>query len=69
MQHGRLAAERIGKGIAHYTAQIGRSGLDDGAMVRLIRDYLPVIEAFDPLYIEEMRGIAEGADVAFEQIV
>ena len=69
VQHGRLAADRIGKGIAHYTAQIGRSGLDEVAMVGLIRDYLPVIEAFDPLYIEEMRGIAKGADVAFEQIV
>jgi isopenicillin-N N-acyltransferase-like protein len=69
VQHGRLAAERIGKGIAHYTAQIGRSGLDEGAVVALIRDYLPVIEAFDPLYVEEMHGIAAGADVAFEQIV
>ena len=34
-----------------------------------MRDYLPVIEAFEPTYVEEMRGIAEGADVPFEEVV
>jgi isopenicillin-N N-acyltransferase-like protein len=69
VQHGRAAADRIRKGVAHYTAQIGRSGLDELDIVALVRDYLPVIEGFDPLYIEEMRGIAQGAEVPFEQIV
>jgi isopenicillin-N N-acyltransferase-like protein len=68
VQHGRAAGERIRKGIAHYTAQIGRSGLGEREIVGLVRDYMPVIEAFDPLYVEEMRGIAEGAGVAFEHI-
>ena len=68
VQHGRAVADRIRKGISHYTAQIGRSGLGEAEIVRLVRDYLPVIEAFDSLYIEEMRGIAEGAEVPFEHI-
>src|SRR5207302_1597920 len=34
----------------------------------LVGDYLPVIERFDPAYVEEMRGIAEGAQVPFEDI-
>ena len=68
VMHGRAAAGRIRKGIAHYTAQIGRSGLGERDITALVREYLPVIEAFDSLYIEEMRGIAEGADVPFEHI-
>ena len=69
VQHGRAAADRIRKGVAHYTAQIGRSGLGEHGIDALVRDYLPVIEGFDPLYIEEMRGIAQGAGMPFEQIV
>lgn len=68
VQHGRAAAARIRKGIGHYTAQIARSGLDERAIVGLVRDYLPIIEAFDPLYVDEMRGIAVGAEVPFEHI-
>lgn len=68
VQHGRAAADRIRKGIAHYTAQIGRSGLGEKEIAGLVRDYLPVIEAFDPLYVEEMKGIARGADVSFEHV-
>lgn len=68
VQHGRAAADRIRKGVAHYTVQIGRSGLGEQEIVALVREYLPVIEGFDPLYIEEMRGIAQGAEMAFEQI-
>ncbi len=68
VQHGRAAAVRIRKGIAHYTAQIARSGLGEQDIVGLVRDYLPIIESFDPLYIEEMQGIAVGAEVPFEHI-
>src|SRR5690606_26494230 len=35
----------------------------------LTQAFLPAIEAFDASYVEEMRGIAEGADVPFEHIV
>ena len=68
VQHGRAAADRIRKGVAHYTAQIARCGLGERDIVGLVRDYLPIIEAFDPLYIEEMQGIARGAEVPFEHI-
>lgn len=68
VQHGRAAAGRMRKGIAHYTAQIARSGLSERDIVGLVRDYLPIVEAFDPLYIEEMQGIALGADVPFEHV-
>lgn|GEM_PF-4508220 len=50
MQHGRQARERIRNGIAHYTVQIARSGLDGAGIAAMVRDYMPIIEAFDPLY-------------------
>ncbi len=69
LQHGRQAAERIRRGIAHYSAQLARSAFDADALRTSVHDYLPVIEAFDAGYVEEMRGIAEGAQVPFEHIV
>jgi isopenicillin-N N-acyltransferase like protein len=68
-QHGRQAAERIRRGIGHYGAQLEKLALDAPAIRRLVRGYLPVIEEFDDTYVPEMRGIAEGAGVAFEQVV
>jgi len=68
-QYGQKAAGRIKKGTTHYFAQLKELSLDAKGVAELVRDYLPVIEGFDPGYIEEMRGIAEGADVPFEDVV
>ncbi|HEX9213109.1 MAG TPA: C45 family peptidase [Bradyrhizobium sp.] len=68
-QYGQKAAGRIKKGTSHYFAQLKELSLDAKGVAELVRDYLPVIEAFEPSYIEEMRGIAAGADVPFEDIV
>ncbi|GHD61551.1 peptidase C45 [Thalassobaculum fulvum] len=68
-QYGRQAGERIAKGVSHYTAQLQHLGLGWPAVRALVDDYLPVIERFDPDYVEEMRGIADGAAVPFEEIV
>ena len=68
-QYGRLAADRIRKGTSHYFAQLKELSLDAAGVAELVRDYLPVIEAFEPAFIDEMHGIAEGAGVPFEDIV
>jgi isopenicillin-N N-acyltransferase-like protein len=68
VQYGRQAAARIRQGADTYARQIAKSGLDWSGVCALVADYLPVIERFDPAYVTEMRGIAEGADVAFEQV-
>jgi isopenicillin-N N-acyltransferase-like protein len=68
-QYGQKAAGRIKKGTTHYFAQLKELSLDAKGVAELVRDYLPVIEEFEPSYIEEMRGIAEGADVPFEDVV
>jgi len=67
-QYGQLAAERIARGVSHYAIQLQDLGLGWPEIRALVDDYLPVIERFEPAYVEEMRGIAEGAGVPFEQI-
>jgi isopenicillin-N N-acyltransferase-like protein len=66
--HGIQAADRIRRGIRHYGAQLQALDLDAAAVSALVRDYLPIIDAFGPAYREEMLGIAEGAAVPFEHI-
>jgi isopenicillin-N N-acyltransferase-like protein len=66
--YGRKARERILKGIGHYSVQLKAVQVEASDVRSLVNDYLPVIEGFDATYVEEMRGIAEGADVSFEEI-
>lgn len=68
-QYGEQARERIARGIQHYSAQLesGKLGWHD---IRAIVDtYEPAIAAFEPAYIDEMKGIAEGAGVDYAAVV
>jgi isopenicillin-N N-acyltransferase-like protein len=67
-QYGAQAAARIRKGAAGYTAQLDRLGLNQDAVAALVRAYTPVIERFDPTYVEEMQGIAAGAEIPFTHV-
>lgn len=69
IDYGRQAKARIDKGIAHYARQLKSLGLGWPEIRGLVAEYRPVIERFEPAYVEEMRGIAEGAAVSFEEIV
>jgi isopenicillin-N N-acyltransferase like protein len=69
VQYGRQAAPEIARSVGHYGAQAAALGLDHPRLAQIVREYLPVLESFDPRQIEEMRGIAAGAEVSFEQIV
>ncbi|GLH79849.1 peptidase C45 [Bradyrhizobium sp. SSBR45G] len=69
VQYGQQAVQRIRKGATHYLAQLKDLSLDAAGVAALVRDYLPVIEQFEPDYVAEMRGIAAGADVPFEDVV
>ncbi len=68
-QYGEQAAARIALGIEHYAGQLAKMSCDWPRIRGLVQDYLPKIAAFEPAYVEEMRGIAEGARVDFEAIV
>ena len=68
-QYGEAARERIKLGISHYEDQLGRSALTRTDIRALVGAFVPAIAAFDPTYVPEMRGIADGANVDFEDIV
>lgn len=66
--YGSQAKERVHKTLAHYKAQVGRMDLAVADIADIVRLITPAVERFDASYLEEMRGIAEGAGVAFEDI-
>lgn len=67
--YGLQAAERVRRSLGHYHAQLSQSGLDGGRIHDLARGFASRVEAFDPAYVAEMRGIARGAGVAFEDVM
>jgi isopenicillin-N N-acyltransferase-like protein len=67
--YGQAARARVHGSLAHYGSQLGSHGLDAARIHALARDFVPRIEAFDPDYVAEMRGIAQGAGCAFEDVV
>src|ERR1700760_3758856 len=69
IQYGQQAAREIARAVGHYGPQAAGLGVDSGRLEQKVVDYLPVLENFDPRQVEEMRGIATGAGVSFEQIV
>jgi isopenicillin-N N-acyltransferase-like protein len=68
VSYGKQAADRIHKGVAQYQAQIAKQ-IDRAALKEVINEYLPTIVAFDETYVEEMRGIAAGSSLEFEDIL
>ena len=69
LKYGREAASEIKAGISHYAAQVKGLDLSDDDLKRVVDSYLPKIEAFEPRYVEEMRGVAKGAGVEFHHVV
>ncbi len=70
VQHGTRCRDMIHKNINLYFRLFHHyAGLDRNQAVSLARRFLPVIQSFDPAILEEMRGIAEGAGVEFEEIL
>ncbi|MFY7961071.1 MAG: C45 family autoproteolytic acyltransferase/hydrolase [Elsteraceae bacterium] len=67
-QYGAAAAGRILTGAAHYHAQLRRLGYGEAAVNALVESLMPKIAAFDASYVEEMRGIAEGADTPLSTV-
>ncbi|SFB72108.1 isopenicillin-N N-acyltransferase like protein [Polaromonas sp. OV174] len=68
-QYGQKAAVRIRRSVDLYASQLGAMSLTSDAIRQLVNTFLPSIDEFDPLYVEEMRGIAEGANLDLADIV
>jgi isopenicillin-N N-acyltransferase-like protein len=68
-QYGRAVPERISRSAALYRDELQRRGVDRSEQLYLAANFIPAIAAYEPAYLEEMRGIAEGSGVAIEDIV
>ncbi|SDB98080.1 isopenicillin-N N-acyltransferase like protein [Cupriavidus sp. YR651] len=68
-QYGEQAAPWIKRGIAHYSRQLETSKLSWKELQKIVATFEPTIAAFDPTYIDEMHGIAEGAGVEYAAVV
>lgn len=68
-QYGSQAKARILRGIEHYSGQLETSKLGWPDIKTLVATFEPTIAAFEASYLDEMKGIAEGAGVDYEAIV
>lgn len=67
-QYGEQAKARILRGIEHYSGQLETSKLGWTDIRHIVETFEPTIAAFEPAYIDEMKGIAEGAGVDYAAI-
>jgi isopenicillin-N N-acyltransferase-like protein len=67
--HGKAVPERVARSLALYRTQLEKRGVQLERQRELAAGMVPVIAAFDADYLEEMRGIAAGADVTLEDII
>jgi isopenicillin-N N-acyltransferase-like protein len=66
--YGRAANERIKRSVALYSDQMRGMGFSQGEVCGIVDGFVPAMESYAPDLIEEMRGIAAGADCAFEDV-
>lgn len=68
-QYGQQAADRVRKSAKLYGQTLIVLGYTSTTRNQLIMSFAKEIENFAPHYLEEMRGIADGANVAVEDII
>lgn len=70
IQYGAAAADLIADGIAYYRQAFQRQArLSWEEALRYVRQWEPLIQRDFPDLLEDMRGIARGAEVRFEEIL
>ncbi|UOQ57518.1 C45 family peptidase [Leucobacter allii] len=68
-QYGELARERIAVIRAGYERAFAAKGIAWAEAVRIARRHLPAIERYTPELLAELRGIAEGSGLGFDEIL
>ncbi len=68
-QHGKAVPDRIKRGVAMYAESLLKNGVDWKQLEQRAQAMVPGVEKFDPAYVEEMRGIAEGSGEPFAGIM
>ncbi len=67
--YGAAAAARIHRSAEIYLTAFEQQGLGAARVGELVGALVPIIERFEPAYLDEMRGIAEGARCPLDHIV
>lgn len=67
--YGKAVPERVLRSVNLYRAELERRGVKLAQIHQLARDFSPHVSAFDPAYLEEMQGIADGAKLTLEDII
>lgn len=69
-QYGEQARERVRRSVEAYTEVYeDLAGLSWGEVLSLAAGFAEAVERFEPRYVEEMRGLAEGSGQEFEAIL
>ncbi|MGI8433985.1 MAG: C45 family autoproteolytic acyltransferase/hydrolase [Nocardioidaceae bacterium] len=69
-QYGEQARGRVHRSVAQYADMFGYlAGWDWSRATAEAQRFVPSIDGFAPQYLDEMRGLAEGAGVSLEDIV
>ncbi len=66
--YGHAAADRIRGSVRLYSEQMKRLGFSADEVRGIVAEFVPAMAKYAPDLIEEMHGIAAGADCAFEEI-
>jgi hypothetical protein len=69
VQYGKAVPERVKRSIGLYGGTLDELGFTASEKARLIGQFAKEIAAFGAHYLEEMRGIADGAGVSLDDIV
>jgi len=70
LRHGEAARELVQSNIGYYTGYWERNLALDGRAVRGKADAVEeAVARFDKALLEEMRGVADGADAALEDVL
>ena len=67
--YGKACYKEIRRSMESYTHYFGQVGISWQQAREKAKAFIGEIEAADPGYLEEMRGIAQGAEVDFEDIL
>lgn len=70
LQHGRQSADAIRTNFSYYLNLWNHScGVEKNTVTEDARVFLPYIEKLDGELIEELKGVAKGAEMQFEEIL
>lgn len=68
-QYGAAVPERIAHSARYYRAELNKIGASAARQTELIQEFADQIHAFRPDHTEEMKGIADGSGVSFDDVV